>query len=46
MLANVGPGGGTAQGKFSAVLTHLRTIVFGRCITYAARVLGRVTLIF
>jgi hypothetical protein len=45
-LENVGPGGGTGTGTFSATLTHLRTVFFGRCITYGARVAGTVTLTF
>jgi hypothetical protein len=43
-LDNVGPDGGT--GTFQAVLTHLRTTLFGRCITYGARVAGTVSLTF
>jgi hypothetical protein len=45
-LANVGPGGGSGTGTFIAVLTHLRTTLFGRCVTYGARVTGMVTLTF
>lgn len=45
-LENVGSGGGTGTGTFSATLTHLRTFFFGRCITYGARVVGTVTLTF
>ena len=45
-LENVGPGGGTGTGTFSATLTHLRTFFFGRCITYGARVAGTVSLTF
>lgn len=45
-LENVGPGGGSGTGTFSAVLTHLRTSLFGRCVTYGARVVGTVTLTF
>jgi hypothetical protein len=33
--------GGT--GSFSAVLTHYRAFIFGRCVIYAARVVGTVT---
>ena len=46
VLEDVGPGGGTGSGTFNAVLTHLRTTFFGRCITYGARVTGTVTLTF
>ena len=34
----------TGTGSFSAVLTHYRAIIFGRCVTYAASVVGQVTL--
>jgi hypothetical protein len=46
-MSNVSTGsqqGGT--GRFSATLTHYRRSFFGRCITYAATVQGRVALNF
>jgi hypothetical protein len=45
-LEDVGVGGGTGSGTFSAVLTHQRTTFFGRCVTYGAKVAGKVTLTF
>jgi hypothetical protein len=45
-LQNVGVEGGTGSGTFDAVLTHLRTSFFGRCVTYGARVTGTVSLTF
>ncbi len=45
-LENVGVNGGNGTGTFNAVLTHFRTSLFGSCITYAARVVGSVTLTF
>lgn len=44
VLALVVPTGGT--GAFNATLTHYQTRLFGRCITYAATVKGRVVFTF
>jgi hypothetical protein len=47
VLDSVGPWyGGSGSGVFSAILTHYRQRVFGRCITYAASVAGRISLNF
>jgi hypothetical protein len=43
-LAISAPAPGT--GTFSAVLTHYRTVIFGRCVTYAASVVGQVALAY
>ncbi|HEV2011071.1 MAG TPA: hypothetical protein VGS17_08615 [Candidatus Limnocylindria bacterium] len=47
-LAQVGVGGGTGTGTFSAILTHYRLLLWGRyCVTYKATVTdGTVVLIF
>ncbi len=46
-LGEVGVGAdGIGTGRFSGTLTHYRTLLFGRCVTYAARVAGSLTLAF
>jgi hypothetical protein len=45
-LTQVGIGGGSGDGTFTATLTHFNTNFFGRCITYKATVSGGVTLNF
>jgi hypothetical protein len=47
-LGDVGPVGNdmTGSGTFSAVLTHYRALVFGRCVSYRATVVGTVSLSF
>jgi hypothetical protein len=37
---------GSGSGTFSATLTHYRQRLFGRCVTYAASVVGTLTLTF
>jgi len=47
ILGNVGPWySGSGSGTFSATLTHYRRPIFGRCITYAASVMGTLALNF
>jgi hypothetical protein len=45
-LTQVGIGGGSGVGTFTATLTHFNTTFFGRCFTYKATVNGAVTLDF
>lgn len=37
---------GIGTGRFSAILTHYRHLVFGRCVSYAASVTGTLSLTF
>jgi hypothetical protein len=37
---------GSGHGRFSAILTHYRHLVFGSCVSYAASVNGTLTLTF
>jgi hypothetical protein len=47
LLSNVGIGGGTGHGSFTATLTHYRTNVWWvGCVIYAASVSGSVSLTF
>ncbi len=47
LLNNVGVGGGTGHGSFTATLTHYRTnLWFVGCVVYAASVSGLVSLTF
>ncbi len=46
-LGGVGVGDdGTGTGQFSGTLTHYRTLLYGQCVTYAAKVAGSLTLAF
>ena len=46
-LGGVGLGyDGTGTGAFSGTLTHYRTLLYGQCVTYAAKVAGSLTLAF
>lgn len=47
ILGRVGPWySGHGSGTFTATLTHLRTSIFGRCVTYGASVSGTISLTF